>query len=247
MEFVAIRLLAELLLPPFSTFLLLLLAFVLRGRWRRTSLGLAVLATLLHFGLALTGVGNALRAPWPVLPERIEPPYAQAEAIVVLGGGRVLAAPEWGGDTASGNTLRRVRYAAKLHRQTGLPILVSGGRPGGEGSLTEAAIMRDILQDEFQVPVRWVEDRAEDTRDNARFSAELLRADGVARIHLVTTESHMPRALQDFRAAGLQPNPMPIEFAREPPPTAMDWLPTAQGLFWVRIWLFERLAELQPG
>jgi uncharacterized SAM-binding protein YcdF (DUF218 family) len=51
-----------------------------------------------------------------------------AHAIVVLGAG-VRSTQEYGGETLGRLTLERVRYAAKLARQTGLPVLVSGGYP----------------------------------------------------------------------------------------------------------------------
>ena len=58
----------------------------------------------------------------------------QAQAIVVLGGGRYRDAPEYGGDTVGEATLVRLRYAAKLHRETGLPLLVTGGKPEGRAA-----------------------------------------------------------------------------------------------------------------
>ncbi len=48
---------------------------------------------------------------------------------MVLGGGRYRDAPEYGNDTVGEYTLVRLRYAAKLHRETGFPLLVTGGRP----------------------------------------------------------------------------------------------------------------------
>ena len=40
------------------------------------------------------------------------------EAIVVLGGGRRAHAPEYEGETVSPATLERMRYGARLHRET---------------------------------------------------------------------------------------------------------------------------------
>jgi len=60
----------------------------------------------------------------------IYPPVAlehgTAVAIVVLGADRRRDAPEYGGDTIGGFGLERLRYAAWLHKKTGLPVLVSG-------------------------------------------------------------------------------------------------------------------------
>src|ERR1035437_7545753 len=85
-----------------------------------------------------------------------------------------INAREYAGDTTGPSTLERVRYAAKLFRETGKPILVTGGIPGGIGARSEGEIMRDILQDEFHVPVRWVENQAQESKQNALLSAPLL-------------------------------------------------------------------------
>ena len=58
-----------------------------------------------------------------------------ADAIVVLGGGTYFHAPEFNDeDTVKSQTLVRLRYAAKLQRETGKPILVTGGKPLGNHS-----------------------------------------------------------------------------------------------------------------
>lgn len=246
MQHVLMRVLGELLLPPFSPFLLLLFAFIVSLRFRRSGIALAACATVLQFGLSLAGLEVYLREPWPAVPERVEPPYPTAQAIVVLGGGRYLDAPEYGGDTAAAGTLERVRYAAKLHRETGLPLLVSGGKPGGVGTRTEAEIMRDILQDEFKVPVRWVEERSEDTRSNARNSAALLLPEQISTVMLVTYGDHMPRAVEEFAAAGLEPVPMPTTFVRKPSLSVFSWTPSVHGMLVLRYWLYEQMARFSP-
>lgn len=189
---------------------------------------------------------NYVRAPWPVLPEHIAPPYPPADAIVVLGAGRYLQAPEYRGDTAAAGTLERVRYAAWLHRETGRPILVSGGRPGGLGIRSEAEIMREILEEEFQVPVRWMEALSEDTLQNAAFSVELLKRDDIGRIYLVTHDFHMARAAEAFRGHAMEVVPMATGFQRPVPESLLSWLPSFEGLARNRGWIYEALARLKP-
>jgi len=246
MSFALQRILSELVLPPFGPFLLLLLATFVCLRYRRSGLALAAVAVLLQAGASLSGLNTYLNAPWPEVPERVAPPYPEAEAIVVLGGGRYFNAPEWGGDTAGPSTLERVRYAAKLHRETGKPILVSGGKPGGTGTRSEADIMRGILEEEFGVPVRWVEEESEDTGQNGRNAARLLVADGIERIYLVTHGAHMPRALSAFDGTGITPLPMITGFIRPEPHSVYGWTPSWYGLAINRYWFYERLARLKP-
>lgn len=247
MEHQLLRIASELILPPFGPFLLLLAGFILHAlQWRRTGIVLASLATLFLFTVSLVAIDNRVRAPWPQLPDRIAPPYPSAEAIVVLGAGRYLQAPEYGGDTAAAGSLERVRYAARLHRETGRPVLVSGGRPGGLGDRSEAEIMRDILEQEFRIPVRWVESQSEDTLQNAAYSASLLRRDGIERIYLVTHGFHMRRAAEAFGAHAIEVVPMITGFQRPVPESTLSWTPSFEGLTRNRGWLYEMLANLRP-
>lgn len=100
-------------------------------------------------------------------------------------------------------TLERLRAGARLARQTGLPILTSGGeaRPG-RPSLADA--MAQSLQTDFALPTRWIESHSTDTWQNAALSAEILRHDGIDTVFLVTHAWHMRRALIAFRHAGIR-------------------------------------------
>ncbi len=189
--------------PPTSLILLGLLGLWLQRR--RPAFGRS-LAGFSLVGLLLLSV--QLVADW--LMARLEaPPLSNAravgnvQAIVILGGGVTHSAPEWGGDTVNLFTLQRVRYGAWLARRTQLPVLVTGAAPK-EGHLGEAALMRDLLEREFGVPVRWFDEQARTTAGNAREAAKLLDAAGVQHIMLVTSAFHMPRAQRVFERAGLQ-------------------------------------------
>lgn len=188
------------LVPPASLILLGLLGWGLRRR--RPVLGNALtgfsLVALLLLALPVTAYS---------LMTRLEPPpleaASDAQAIVILAGGVSRGAVDWGGDTVSLFTLQRVRYGAWLARRSGLPLLITGAAPD-EGRPGEAAMMRDVLRNEFGVPVRWLDERARTTAGNAREAAALLRAAGVQRVLLVTSAFHMPRARAAFERTGLQ-------------------------------------------
>lgn len=245
MSYTLQRILSELLLPPFGPCIVMFIACLIAVRRPRLGIALSATCLLLQLGLGLASLNLVLRKV-PTPPARIEPPYPAADAIVVLGGGRYFNTPEYAGDTAGPSTLERVRYAAKLHRETGLPILVSGGRPGDSGTRAEAEIMRDILRDEFNVPVRWVEDRSEQTPENARFSAELLKRDGVQRILLVTHGDHMPRAKAAFQESGLVVVPMITGFPQPENVNIWGLTPSFYGLSINRAALYEWLARFKP-
>ncbi|MEJ2694008.1 MAG: YdcF family protein [Candidatus Thiodiazotropha sp.] len=211
MDVTVTRLIEALLLPPGGLLFLGLAGLLL---WRlKTGRRLLAIALIPLWLMSLPVIADLLflgleRIP-PVSARQIE--VERPEVIVVLGGGRDLEAPEYGGDTVSQHTLTRLRYAAKLARQTGLPVIPSGGNPGAIG-IPEAKLARDILQDEFNVAVLEIENHSNTTWENARYVAQLLKRLGLSRILLVTDAAHMPRALDSFRRNGVQPLPAPTNF-----------------------------------
>lgn len=234
MGLVSAKALALVILPPGSILLLGFLGILVGLRWRRLGTGLVLLALAGLLVLSLPPVGRALLAGLEVHPP-LEPSLlrqSRAGAIVVLGGGRRHRAPEYGADTVSCETLERLRYAARLYRATGLPVLVTGGTVYGE-ALSEALLMKEALVDDFRVPVQWTEERSRTTWENAQESARLLGADGVRRVLLVTHAAHMPRAIDAFQSAGLEPVPAPTGFHRPPSGERgiLEWMPRASALF----------------
>lgn len=247
MQDAVLRIVTEMPLPPFGPFILLLFALLIRPRFRRLGFALAVIATSIMWLCSTVAFSELLQPPVPQSYDPIMPPYAPADAIVILGAGRYFEAPEYNGqDTASVGTLVRLRYGAKLARETGKPILVSGGMPMGFGARSEAEIMREILEDEYQLPVAWVEPTSTTTAENALESASLLRAAGIRTIYLVTQHSHMGRAQTEFERHSIQVVPMPTLFPQAESATPLAWLPTFRGLKLTRAALYERLAPYWP-
>lgn len=240
------RIVSELILPPFGPTIGLFLACLIAARRPRLGIALGAGCLLIQLGLGLASANRLLVAEPPPIPQTVRPPYPQADAIVVLGGGRYLTAPEWDGETAGPSTLERVRYAAKLHRETGLPILVSGGKPGNTGTRSEAEIMRDILAQELGVPVAWIEAASEQTSENARFSADILKREGVNRIMLVTHGQHMTRAQTAFEAQDLEVVPMITGFLQPENINIYGLTPSFYGMSVNRYALYELLARLKP-
>ena len=90
--------------------------------------------------------------------------------------------------------------------------------------------MRALLEDEFKVPVRWVEDRSRDTFDNARESRRILAPLNIRSVYLVTHAWHMPRARLAFEHAGFEVVPAPTHFYRVEKITLQDFVPRASAL-----------------
>lgn len=217
-------------LPPLSLFLAFAIGWLIARRWRRIGRSLMALAFITLVLLCLPVVSGWLMYPLqsypPVDPNRLPPGVG---AIVILSADMQAVAPEYGVDIPGPLGLERVRYGAWLHQRTRLPILVSGGRVRA-GTAPLAWQMQRVLTTEFQVPVRWIEDRSVDTHENALRSAELLNRDGIKSVLLITHAWHMRRAMAAFQAVGLEPVAAPTRFIRPPAPVAQDFMPDASAL-----------------
>ncbi|TVT45289.1 MAG: YdcF family protein [Denitromonas halophila] len=224
--FWAKKIVAVLILPPAGPLLLI-------------GLGLMVarLRTLawLGWGYALV-VSMPITVDWLAAPLETAPPISlealqRTQAIVILGAGTRSYAPEYGDTTVNGLALERLRYGAKLARDSGRPVLVAGGAP--ERRTPEALMMREVIEEEYGIVVRWAESASLDTRDNANLSARLLGAEGIDHIALVTHAAHMPRAKAAFEAAGLRVTPAPTGWLSNPDPEIEwgDFIPNARSAY----------------
>ena len=156
---------------------------------------------------------------------------APADAIVLLGGAMR-------GDTHMGTLADlnqhadRLVYAVALFKAGKAPVIVLTGG-GVDGSRTEAEQMKDILE-VMGVPGQHIllERDSRNTHDNAVYSAQLLKAEGVNRILLVTSAYHMRRSLALFEAQGLDVVPAPTDYQRLVTPQLLPaWLPNVSNLY----------------
>ncbi len=243
MSWFVTNLAAAFLLPPLN---LLLLAAVGLWLWHKRPLIARILLTtsfVLLWLLSTPYFAETLLHGLEGEPTATDTKKPLADAIVVLGGGTYFHAPEYGGDTVSGNTLERLRFAAKLQRETGKPILVTGGKPLGNSS-SEVAQMKQVLEQEFKTPVQWAEGESDNTQENARRTRTLLESAGISRIYLVTHAWHMPRAVQAFQAAGFQVIPAPTAYTTRYRTDLLTFLPNAYALRDSRIFMHELIGIL---
>lgn len=205
------KLLSWLLMPPLMP-LLLISAGLLLQHWRpRVGRVLAWSGLALALFLTTPFTVSLLTRPLEDVPVLRKEDLASAQAIVILAGGQRGFMEEYGGSGPSRLTLERLRYGARLARQSKLPVLLTGGNPTGCDS-SEAHAMDQALQLDFGLRAQWMEERSLDTAGNARLSAPILKAAGIERIVLVTHAAHMRRALNEFRLQGLEVLPAPTAF-----------------------------------
>jgi len=250
--------LSSLLLPPVP-FLLLTLLGVRMIVWRRTWGWLVVVAASAGIWLSATCVagewlqGALLASSPPLSAERIaalkrDMLARPVVAVVVLGGGREGLAPEYGGANLTPAALERLRYGIWLGRQTGAPLMFSGGLGhASEAGAAEAEVAAEIATRDFGRPLRWTESRSRDTRENAQYAVAALREHRIERLVIVTHGWHMPRALRAFReasrraGAGWEIVPAPMGLAQGIERPSLRWIPSHEGFQLVRAVLREKI------
>ncbi len=220
--------LSSLLIPPGLLLVVFATGLTLIRRRPHAGRALLIAGTAGLYLLSMPLTGSTLLQAWET-PATVSGDYPATAAIVVLAGGRYRQAPEYGGDTVNAMSLVRLRYAATLHRRSGLPILVSGGSPDGAAT-SEAQAMRETLENEFAVPVRWSEKRSANTLDNARNTREILAAENIRHVVLVTHAWHMPRARLAFERSGFEVIAAPTAHTTPGRMTVLDFLPDAGAL-----------------
>ncbi|MGB2818065.1 MAG: YdcF family protein [Burkholderiaceae bacterium] len=220
--------LSALVLPPTSLVLLTLLGLLLLRSRRRFAILLMVASQLALLALAMPAVAGAIA-------RGLEPPplaageLKSAQAIVILAGGLNRSAIEWGGETVNDFTLQRVRYGARLARQSGLPVYVTGGVPGG-AKHSEADLMAKVLMEDYGIAPKWIDNAAATTRGNAEMAAKDLKPLGIQRVVLVTKAIHMPRSQRAFEVAGFSVIPAPTDYVAQRTFTVGELMPRAAAL-----------------
>ncbi|MDD2987418.1 MAG: YdcF family protein [Zoogloea sp.] len=205
--FILKKILASLILPPLGPLILIAAGLVLSIHRPRAGRILASLGLLAALALCTPTTVNLLLADLESAPPVNAEALAEADAIVILAGGRRSYAPEFDGETVNALSLERIRYGARLARQSKLPVMVTGGAP--KGGTAEGELMKVSLEEDFGISVRWVESRSRDTRENAEYCAALMLPSGHRRIVLVTHAAHMRRSVEAFEAAGFSVVPAP--------------------------------------
>ncbi len=227
--------LKQFFMPPGILLLLLLLAWFLRRRFPRLAaccftVGLGGL-WLMSLPITVEWMARAIEREPAVAHEQWAGLAQHADAIIVLGGGRDSADPAWGGDQPSAMALERTRYAARLAKASGLPVLTTGGLHFGRPP-SEAALMAEVMREDLGVEVRWREERSRTTWENAQESAAMLQPEGVRRVVLVTQAWHMPRSRWSFEQAGFEVVAAPVGFIGVPNDRPLGgWLPEGKA-FW---------------
>lgn len=249
----------SLLLPPGINIVLLVLGLILLPRFHTTSVTLIIISIISLYGVSTAIVASRLIAPLQQHPPidiatlATQTPLNEQAIVILTGGGQY--APEYQQHHPSYTSLVREIYAADLHKKTGLPIMVVGGK-GSTSTVPESKVIQQHLTEYFNIPTVWLEINSRDTWENAKNAKKLFTEKQISSFYLVTSAWHMPRALSVFEKFGMQPTPAPTDFilVNGTIMSFSHWLPSARMLLIARTALHEYFARYlyffynkQPG
>lgn len=222
-------------LYPLGLAILLAIVGLILMRFRRLSRTALLLAIVLLWLPSMPVAANLLALRW----EAAYPPIAAkdlppADAIVLLGGIVGQPLPPRVAPDLSGSVDRLFEAADLFRAGKAAHIVVSAGNlPWSPAEAPEAHWIEAFLI-QLGVPADAIvlESKSRNTRENATFTAPILRSRGWHTVLLVTSADHMRRAMATFRRAGITAVAAPTDVQGTVPTdvTVLDFLPSADAL-----------------
>ena len=227
MIFIISKIVNAFLLPPglFVTILLLAAYFVRQGKK-----ALLALALILWFFSSYIGARLLIK---PLEQMQFPASNKKAEAVVVLGGGKVSDEPYL---ALSSMGTKRLLRGLTLAMQNNLPLIYSGYENGyaKKTLLTLISSLNLPMQEcnYLQEGCFIIEGESKDTYENAKLTKELFKKLGVVhpRIILVTSAYHMPRSYKLFHYFGFDIIPKKCDYKLDSSPTLWAILPRLDNL-----------------
>ena len=166
-------------------------------------------------------------------PQQAIAKIPNADAIVVLGGSlRPPTSPRQSSQIT--NSSDRFWHAAKLFKAgKAKKIVLTGGNVFPDASIkSEAFYIKQILID-LGVPESAIllEESSKTTEENATFSKKIIQQNNFQHILLVTSATHMPRAVKLFNSPDLKITPCSTDVyvSYNSKPTLFQWVPSAKS------------------
>lgn len=213
MDFHLIALIKALMLPPGNILLLFIFCIFLLKISQHYTRRLLIFSCFFFYLISMPLIASNFISSFENYPALTEKDFAKhnAQAIVILGGGRGFNPEYEAGDDVSMGTLERLRYGAYLQSKTGLPILVTGGFINPD-DVPEGILMAKSLSRDFKTDATWQENKSRNTAENAIYSREILIKENIDTIFLVTKAWHLARAVDIFAEQGFTVIPAPTGF-----------------------------------
>ncbi|MEI2265131.1 envelope biogenesis factor ElyC [Erwinia sp. CGal63] len=176
------------------------------SRWQKTGKIILSSGWLILFLISLQPVADALLAP-------VENHYAtwrgstKVDYVVVLGGGYTWN-PQWApGSNMIGNSLPRLVEGIRLWRENPGSKMIFTGAAAQNNPVSSAEVTARVAQT-LGVPRSEIV-TLDKPRDTSQEAVEVAKIVGSRPFLLVTSASHLPRAMLFFQQQGLRPLPAP--------------------------------------
>jgi uncharacterized SAM-binding protein YcdF (DUF218 family) len=205
------------LLPLLLGIMILGLIFLWFTRRHRTGKIMVTIGAFLLLLLSYGPIPGILLRPLerkysPIIPAVINKSgpqniFSEIKYIVVLGGGHTSDPDIPVASQLSSSSLIRLVEGIRLHRELpGTKLILSGGR--GFGPIPEAETLSQVAQALGVIPQEMIVEKvSQDTEAQARIIKEIVGQD---KFILVTSASHLPRALVLFKKQKMEPVPCPV-------------------------------------
>lgn len=185
-----------------------------RSRWKRQRL-FGALALLVLWVFSTDIVSNALFHHLEHEVEATDIPTQTYDAVVLLGGaGDERVSAETGQLTFNDNVERLIgthRVLADNHAR--FAILSGAANEAAYSDYSEARLLAKQLVLWGISPSRLIiEEQARNTRENATYSKEIAIQRGFAKVLIVTSAFHMPRAVECFGAVGMPVDTLIVDY-----------------------------------
>ena len=223
------------------------------GAWMRrfagdSGVGLIITGIFFLFLCSISPVADplvfGLEKKYPPLPidlmTDVERKEVAPDFIVVLGGGERFDPGKPPTSQLSYAAMARVTEGSRLAGIFPKATVVFTGLPNETRAMTESAMALGVSKDRIVT-----ESESKDTWDHPKYVRPII---GDAKFFLVTSGTHMPRAMALFEAAGYQPVAAPCDlwvwpaFGQESPYQPTFFIPTVENLWKTHVALHEYLA-----
>lgn len=256
MLFIAKKVIGSLLQPLPMLLLLMGIGLLLIGftRWQRGGKTLMLVSWLTLTLISIQPVADRFLFPLEARYPTWRPGQTKVDYIVVLGGGYTYN-PDWApSSNLINNSLPRVTEGVRLyHANPGAKMIFTGA--AAQGNPVTTAKAGALVAESLGVPAQDILtlDTPRDTEEEAASTAKVV---GRQPFLLVTSASHLPRAMRFFQAQGLNPIPAPAN--QMAITTALNpWEKILPSAYWLshseRAWyetlgrIWQRLKGVKPA
>ncbi len=210
------KIISWIILPP-SVFVLILffsVYFIKIGK-KSISVFLILFVALSFYLLSIEPIRDIILKPLEYKYPFPDINKLNCKAAIVLGSGIYLKSPDENGKPSlKASSLKRAVLAFKIWKKHKIKIVLTGGKPFNNNKyMSEAEVMANFLKN-LGVNSKFLilEKNSLNTYQNAKFTKKIIEKNKWKKICLITSASHMPRAVKVFKHFKINVIPVPTDY-----------------------------------